>query len=128
MDTLKAFDMSMTRIAIFVAAVAALTVTGAFAQGPAASRDAPVTRVAMQEEIQRRFAQMDANHDGVVTEDELGARSAATMKRMDTNHDGKITLAELLAPKLAAFDAADTNHDGILSPEEAYAARVRMQH
>jgi EF hand len=128
MDTLKAFDMSVTRIAVFVAAVAALTVTGAFAQGPAASRDAPVTRVEMQEEVQRRFAQMDANHDGVLTEDELDPRSAAAMKRLDTNHDGKITLAEAMAPKMAAFDAADTNHDGILTPEEREAARARRQH
>jgi hypothetical protein len=124
----------MTRTAFLGAAVAALTATAAFAQAPAAPQpDAgPMTRAEMQQRLQQRFAQMDANHDGAITQDELAAssdpqRAAAMMQRMDTNHDGKITLDELMARQMAAFDAADTNHDGVLSPEERAAAMSRMQ-
>jgi Ca2+-binding EF-hand superfamily protein len=122
----------MTRIALFGAAVAALTVTAAFAQAPAApqSAPAPVTRAQMQKMIQDRFNQMDANHDGALTPNELGAdaeRAAAMMQRMDTNHDGKITLDEITARQMTAFDAADTNHDGTLTPEERAAAMAKMQ-
>ncbi|HEX4739685.1 MAG TPA: EF-hand domain-containing protein [Allosphingosinicella sp.] len=125
----------MTRIALFGAAVAALTATAAFAQAPAAPQPAPasMTRAQMQQMIQDRFKAMDANHDGALTQDELTAgggdaqRATAMMQRMDTNHDGKITLDEITARQMAAFDAADTNHDGTLTAEERAAAMAKMQ-
>jgi Ca2+-binding EF-hand superfamily protein len=128
----------MTRIALFGAAIAALAAASASAQpaapaAPAAPAQGPITRAQMEAGVQQRFAQMDANHDGFVTADEMvGAggdtqRAAAMMQRMDSNHDGKLSLAELTASRLAAFDAADTNHDGILTPEERAAAMARMQ-
>lgn len=121
----------MTRIAFFGAAVAAMTASVALAQAPAAP--GPMTRAEMQQRVQQRFAQMDTNHDGSLTQAELVAAgvdanmATAMMQRMDTNHDGKITLEELTARQLAAFDAADTNHDGILTPEERAAAMAKMQ-
>ena len=121
----------MTRIVLFGAAVAALTASVAFAQAPAAP--GPITRAEMQQRVQQRFAQMDTNHDGALTQEELVAAgvdangAAAMVQRMDTNHDGKLTLDELMARQLAAFDAADTNHDGTLTPEERAAAMAKMQ-
>jgi hypothetical protein len=123
----------MTRIALFGAAIAALTAASVSAQPAAAPAQGPMTRAQMQASVQQQFAQMDANHDGFITQDEMVAggtdaqRAAAMMQRMDTDHDNKLSLAELSARRLAAFDAADTNHDGILSPEERAAAMARMQ-
>jgi hypothetical protein len=130
----------MTRIALFGAAIAALAAAGVSAQpapptpaAPAAPVQGPITRAQMEAGVQQRFAQMDANHDGFVTADEMvGAggdtqRATTMMQRTDANHDGKLSLAELTASRLAAFDAADANHDGILTPEERAAAMARMQ-
>jgi len=86
-------------------------------------RDGAITRVQMQERIEARFRAMDANHDGVLTADELGANGARMMRRIDRDHDGRVTLAELTEAMLARFDRADTNHDGILTREERAAFR-----
>lgn len=45
--------------------------------------------------------------------------------QMDTNHDGVVTRDEIAAnPKMAKrFDAADANHDGRVTPEEYQAFR-----
>ena len=125
----KTFNMSITRSRIIAPAIAGLSATAAFSQGPAEPPGVSVTRVELQHKIRERFEQRDTNHDHVLTADELGERAEATLHHLDTNHDGKITFEEAAAPELAAFDAADTNHDGVLTPEErAAAARARAQH
>ncbi|SME91807.1 Ca2+-binding protein, EF-hand superfamily [Tistlia consotensis] len=40
------------------------------------------------------FARMDANHDGVLEPDELGARGMKLFARLDSNGDGVVTQAE----------------------------------
>jgi Ca2+-binding EF-hand superfamily protein len=123
----------MTRIALIGAAVAAIAAMPAFAQQGGGADAGPISRAQMQQMVQQRFAQMDVNHDGFVTADEMTAgggdpqRAATMLQRFDANHDGKISLDELMTARMSMFDAADTNHDGVLSPEERQAAMARMQ-
>ena len=80
------------------------------------------------------FDQIDANHDGQVSFDELhafhaahrgarGERGGRMLKSLDTDGDGKISKAEALAAAAARFDRADANKDGFLTVEEMKAAR-----
>ena len=129
----------MTRL--LVAALPLLIVTPALAQEaetPRASGMAAQTKEEAEQRAQMVFEQLDANHDGVVTQDEVDAftklmgsnpRMAARVTKLfadaDANHDGKVSAAEAKARADAAFDTADANHDGILSPEERQASRQR---
>ncbi|MEO7743568.1 MAG: EF-hand domain-containing protein [Usitatibacter sp.] len=81
--------------------------------------------------LAEHFDQIDANHDGRVSFEELrafhaanrGAHRKSMMKRIDTDGDGKISKAEALAAAAARFDRADANKDGFLTAEELHAAR-----
>lgn len=126
---------------LLVAALPLLIVTPALAQeggAPGAGWNQPQTRVEAEARAQMVFDQLDANHDGAITQDEIATftklmgdntRMVGRVTRMfgdaDANHDGKLTAAEAKAHADAAFDAADTNHDGTLTPEERQAARER---
>jgi EF hand domain-containing protein len=92
---------------------------------PAGAPTPPSTRAEMEQSIQQRFAARDANHDGFLTADELGANGPAAIARLDADHDGKISLAEARTAMMAMFDRADTNHDGTISPEEREAAMAQ---
>lgn len=79
--------------------------------------------------LAQHFDQIDANHDGFLTQEEIRAAHQAMRvahwKRIDTDGDGKISLAEAQAnaPRLAAhFDQVDANHDGFITPDELRAA------
>jgi EF hand domain-containing protein len=83
--------------------------------------------------IAKHFDEIDANHDGQVTTDELRAfheqrrasMAAEHFKRLDTDGDGRISKAEAQAnaPRLFAhFDQIDANGDGFITPEEMKAA------
>jgi hypothetical protein len=100
----------------------------------------PQSRAEVQQMIEQRFADADANHDGFVTQEEMqgaggpaggqggqGGRRAGMFERADANHDGKLSVEELSGPFLARFDRADANHDGTISPEEREAARAAMR-
>jgi Ca2+-binding EF-hand superfamily protein len=129
----------MTRL--LVAALPLLIVTPALAQESDTPRGNGLAAQSKEEAEQRAqmvFEQLDANHDGVVTQDEVDAftklmgsnpRMIARVTKLfddaDDTHDGKVSAAEAKARADAAFDAADTNHDGILSPEERQASRQR---
>ena len=86
--------------------------------------------------IAKHFDEIDANHDGQLTADELRAfhqkmhqlhmaKGGGWFKKLDTDGDGRISRAEAqAAPRLAArFDDIDANKDGFLTPEELKAAR-----
>jgi hypothetical protein len=121
------------------AAVAALASGPAFAQppqgGPGGGMRMPQNRAEVQQMIQQRFSEADANHDGFVTREEMGAgpggsgagRGGNRFDRIDANHDGKLSLDELSNPMLARFDRVDANHDGTISPEERETARAAMR-
>lgn len=127
---------------LLIAALPLLIATPAFAQDaggqPRGNWNAAQTREEAEQRAQMVFEQLDANHDGVITQDEIAAftkmmgdnaRMTGRVTRMfseaDANHDGKLTAAEARARADAAFDAADTNHDGVLSPEERQASRAK---
>jgi Ca2+-binding EF-hand superfamily protein len=65
--------------------------------------------------VERMFKQLDRNHDGFITKDELAASKSQFDERMTKS-----------APKRAAklFDHLDTNHDGQITRAEVEAARA----
>jgi Ca2+-binding EF-hand superfamily protein len=86
--------------------------------------------------IAKHFDEIDANHDGQITSEELRAFHASRMeqaraehwKKLDTNGDGRISLdeAKANAPRLAEhFQAIDTNGDGFITPDELKAAHAQ---
>ena len=94
-------------------------------------RDGRISRdeAAAAPRLAARFDQLDANHDGFVTPDELKAAHQAMRQahwaRLDADGDGKISRAEAQAnaPRLAEhFDAVDANKDGFITPDELKAA------
>jgi Ca2+-binding EF-hand superfamily protein len=52
------------------------------------------------------FDRLDANHDGVLSKDEVRAARAETFDRIDTNHDGVVTVAEIEAAKASRQERA----------------------
>jgi hypothetical protein len=119
-----------------------IVIAAALMLGLAARAEAqmgPVSRADYEAGSKAQFAQADANHDGIVTKDELTAAIAKAMggpppqqmvdsifHLIDTDGDGKATAAEADAADMARFDKWDTNHDGTLTPEEAQAGRAAL--
>jgi Ca2+-binding EF-hand superfamily protein len=82
--------------------------------------------------LQRDFAQMDANHDGVVSAKEYAdyihkqrAAWESDFQSADTDKSGGLSKVELAKTKPGEFiqikrqfDAMDANHDGEVTPEE----------
>lgn len=127
---------------LLTAALPLLIVTPAFAQDtggqPHGSWNSSQTKEEAEQRAQMVFEQLDANHDGFITQDEIATftkmmgdnpRIVGRVTKMfgdaDANHDGKVSAAEAKARADAAFDAADTDHDGTLSPEERMAAKAK---
>ena len=86
--------------------------------------------------ISKHFDEIDANHDGQITMEELRAfhkarmeeRRAAHWKKIDTDGDGRVSRAEAQAnaPRLFEhFDQIDANGDGYITPDELRAAMMR---
>lgn len=85
-----------------------------------------------------KFAEIDANHDGVITADEYQAYKLARVKAIDTNGDGFVTPAEFadyavakMQPRIqqradALVKKLDLNGDGKVSIEELAAAPFDM--
>jgi hypothetical protein len=78
------------------------------------------------------FQEMDANHDGKVTQAEIEAFETARAAEIDANHDGKITADEIQTfreKQRAKREAArlarmDSNGDGTVSVQEYQAAQT----
>lgn len=72
------------------------------------------------------FATLDANGDGVITQEELQAHAAARFASVDTNGDGGLSAEELIAAagERAAdrtermIARADENGDGLIQQDE----------
>jgi Ca2+-binding EF-hand superfamily protein len=105
----------------------------------------PIQRSEIIAAAKRQFAQLDANHDGVVTQEEFTrfrdspagrAASANTdpfqhvgghwMDHADPNGSGRVTLDMAEQHPLQLFDQADLNHDGVLGLDELKLARAMM--
>lgn len=90
-------------------------------QGPRGPRG-PQTLEQFQARIERGFAGLDADGDGVVTAGELngasGGRAAPMLARLDADDDGKVIRAEMAAGAQRMFERMDTNGDGVISPDE----------
>lgn len=132
----------MTKTLFLAAAVTAavLSIGAAAAQAPQQAR--PITRGEFVKNLDNRFNQMDTNHDGKVTRDELAAelqrelaqanakirqQLEAKFRQLDTNHDGQLSLSEFLAiqPAVHASETPDqmlqrldANHDGKVTADE----------
>lgn len=118
-----------------------------------ANGDGVVTREDVIADADRRFAAMDANHDGKLTGDERrayhDAQRAERMARrqvdagqpaaqpapppgpdngrMAGRKDRTITQAEFRDRALKMFDRVDTNHDGRIDASERDAFRLMMR-
>lgn len=91
----------------------------------------------LPERLQQRIGDIDTNHDGVVSKDELdahfkakfaehaaefAARAKERFDSQDKNHDGALDASELGAERWARLSVADANGDQKLTPDELKAA------
>jgi Ca2+-binding EF-hand superfamily protein len=121
---------------IMIAGAAALILAvPALAQLP----QGPISRADFLAQSRAHFADLDTNHDGALTKDELSAALAKQFggtppaeivdkifAALDTNGDGKATTAEIDTHATERFNQWDTNHDGTLTPEEIMAGQQAM--
>lgn len=93
---------------------------------------------AMQAAATARFDKIDANHDGVLSPDEIKAYEAARIKGLDANGDGFLTADEIAAKMTQMAQERvteqadlmvkrlDANGDGKVSVEELATAKTPM--
>ena len=77
-----------------------------------------------------REAQLDTNHDGVVSPEERRERFRPMLDRFDTNHDGKLTVEEFASSEHRMISdpaAMDTDHDGVISLQEIDTAMTQRR-
>jgi EF-hand domain pair/EF hand len=94
------------------AAVAALAAIPALAQPGAGDRRGPaepLTRAAVEAQVEARFAKADSNRDGFVTEEEVRARAEARRAERQERRGER---------REQRFEALDTNNDGSISRAE----------
>jgi hypothetical protein len=72
--------------------------------------------------LDKRFTQLDLNHDSILQASEIPARHHDRILSFDANHNGEITLDEFEKGGLARFDEADRNKDQVLTGDERRAA------
>jgi Ca2+-binding EF-hand superfamily protein len=100
----------MRRQIAFTLAAVTLAATPSLAQpGPARGFAQPLTRAAVETQVQARFGRLDANRDGFVTQAE--AQAAAEARRGERQARRGERRAEL-------FARLDANRDGSISREE----------
>jgi len=120
-----------------------------------ADRDGNISLAELRDGSARLFSAIDANGDGRITMDEMGAHHQKLMaghpaghmgpppgphagpppagaphpprfEDLDSDHDGSITLAEFQRHLEQHFAMVDANHDGVLSHDELEAAHRAM--
>src|SRR5215471_6725590 len=97
--------------------------------------------VALANDVDTKFQEMDTNGDGKISPDEHAAHASRMFARMDANADGKVTAAEMTAGHEKAMGKKaekgelsstekikmfDTNGDGVLTADEHAAAARTM--
>lgn len=92
--------------------------------------DGKVSYAEMKLAQSRQFKATDANHDGVITLDEVlnllpgllrgpaRPKIQAYIRAFDSNRDGKLSYAEAMNGTKPRFANIDTNHDGLIDTEE----------
>lgn len=130
----------MTKMLIIAALAVSQPIIASAAQAPQAPR--PISRTDYLKTVDAHFAQIDTNHDGKITKEELAAelqhelqaanaritqQLQAKFRQLDTNHDGQLSLQEFMAiqPSIHPSETPDqmiqrldTNHDGKISADE----------
>lgn len=75
-----------------------------------------------------RFARLDADKNGKLSEAEISAGPGGRMLgRADTDGDGSVSADEMKTAATARFDRLDTNKDGKIDAAEREAAMERMR-
>ena len=118
----------MKKITILAAlAVATVAVSAQAQRGPREDPygDATVTKAEADAASAKRFAELDANKDGALSEDEMG-RMGRMMAQADADKDGKLSAAEFTAQQGSRFDMQDGNKDGQLTKAERDTFRQQM--
>jgi hypothetical protein len=133
----------MTRTVLLAAALAVLPFAASAVQGQQQPQQPkPVSRLEFTKTLDTRFNQLDGNHDGKITKEELAAelqremqqanariaqQLEARFRQLDTNHDGQLSLKEFMAAQPGIhpnespdqmLQRLDTNHDGKITPPE----------
>lgn len=91
-----------------------------------ANHDGVITREEMLADADQRFNAMDTNHDGKVTPEERAASRAGGWRGGRGGGDGDVTLDQQRAQATRRFDMVDANHDGKIDQAEQDAMRQRM--
>ena len=135
----------LTRNVLLGISLTATALAGTAYAEQAMRGDGVQTRAEVQTRTAERFARMDANKDGKLTQAEAEAarkRAEAAgrgpagggpggggmfLTRMDANKDGAVTKAEMSAMTEQRFRMADTNKDGWLSKGELLMMRQRTR-
>ena len=93
------------------------------------ARDINFIKASIQEVVRREFIQLDTNHDGLLSKEELGKKSPlflVSFQTVDVNMDGYVTYEEFLN-RMASnmedvsgmlFALMDTNSDGIVNNQD----------
>lgn len=105
-----------------------------------ADRDGKVTKDEFMASVRKRFAQLDLNNDGKITDEDLppmmrgrgvltsdhrgrGMRMLSVLRDVKADKDGAITLDAVLAAANARFARFDKNNDGVIDSADVDALR-----
>jgi hypothetical protein len=116
-------------ILLLLAAAPGLAVSALAAPGPTTDNPRPARQAT-------GIMRYDTNKDGFVDRTEWDAGQQARFKELDANHDGKLTKEELFAQSRSTSDRAlerqeaffrrmDRDHDGFVSQDEFMAQAAR---
>ncbi len=101
------------------------------------NKDGFVDRAEWDAGQEARFKELDANHDGKLTKEELFAQSRSTsdrgterqeafFRRMDRDHDGVVSKDEFMAQAARNFARCDLDKDGRTNTAECRQALRRQ--
>ena len=116
----------MRRLTYGLVVLGLLAAQGVWAKGTDLNGDGVFSKdellQARQNQLDKKFAKLDTNHDGQISMDELNGQRGGIAKKADVNKDGVITKAEAQAYMNQSLDKymqkKDVNADGKLDQNE----------